>query len=195
MLKCVHLLFVSACVARLYSLRGVIHKWSVITALWEPQQWVCLGSECVMWPSGTSLGRGLISQLPASHRLSFSLFRPWPMCQRTVSLCWTAAERTGRNGRLLQNSRRRHWLMVKAARPSGTERPIHAELKLTDGVFCSMPSFATYCTDLVYTLPLLYFYFCTVFDSVAWNVFRGLLHIFCTFVLCHWTEIINTTHS
>jgi hypothetical protein len=47
----------------------------------------------------------------------------------------------------------------------------------------------------LYTLPLLYFYFCTIFDSVAWNVFRGLLHIFCTFVLCHWTEIINDTHS
>ena len=39
--------------------------------------------------------------------------------------------------------------MVKAARPSGTERPVPAELKLTDGVFCSMPSFAIYCTDLV----------------------------------------------
>lgn len=61
--------------------------------------------------------------------------------------------------------------------------------------FCSMPSFATPCTDLVYTLPLLYFYFCTTFDSVAWNVFRGLFHIFCVSVLCHWTEIINDTHS
>lgn len=57
--------------------------------------------------------------------------------------------------------------MVKAARPSGTERPVHAELQLADGVFCSMPGFAIYCTDLVYTLPLLYFYFCTTFDSVA----------------------------
>ena len=143
---------------------------------------------------GQAWGEGLF---PSRHLVtsSLSFFRPWPMCRRTVSLCWTAAERTGRNGRLSQNSRRRHWSMVKAARPSGTERPVHAELQLADGVFCSMPGFAIYCTDLVYTLPLLYFYFCTTFDSVAWNVFRGLLHIFCIFVLCHRTEIINDTHS
>lgn len=75
-------LFVSACVARLYSLRGVIHKWSVITALWEPQQWVCLWSECVMWRSGTSLGRGLISQSPSSHQLSFFLSLGLDPCVR-----------------------------------------------------------------------------------------------------------------
>lgn len=36
--------------------------------------------------------------------------------------------------------------MGKAARPSGTEWPVHTELKFTDGVFCSMPSFAIHCT-------------------------------------------------
>lgn len=150
-----------------------------------------------MWPFGTGLGRGRISWLPSTLWLFFflSFFRPWPMYRRTVSLCWMAAERTGKNGRLLQNSRRRCWLMGKAASPSGTELPIHEELKFTDDVFCSMPSFAIYCTDLVYTLPLLYFYFCTTFERTAWDVFRGLLHIFCIFVLCHWTEIINNVHS
>lgn len=148
-----------------------------------------------LWLLGISPRRGLISWMPSSCLLSFSFFRPWPMYQRTVSLCWMAAEKTGKNGRLLQNSRRKCWLMGRAARPSGTERSVHTKFKFTDRVFCHMFSFAIHCTSLVYTLPLLYFYFCTTFTGTAWNVFKGLLHIFCIFVLCHWSEIINDTHS
>ena len=120
---------------------------SVRTVCENPSSGSACEVKCVMWPSGTSLGRGLISQSPSRRRLSFSFFRPWPMCQRTVSLCWTAAERTGRNGKPLQNSRRRHWSMVKAARPSGTKRPVHTELKLTYGV-------SPVCLVLLYTVQV-----------------------------------------
>lgn len=195
MLKCVHFLSVSACVARLYSLRGVIHKWSVITALWEPQQWVCLGSECVMWPSGTSLGRGLISRyhlvtgfLPLSLGLDPCVGGLFPFAGRLqkeqaemAGSCRTAGEDTDQWWKQPDQAELRDlfmqswsWQMVSSA--------VCLVLLYTVQIW-------------LYTLPLLYFYFCTIFDSVAWNVFRGLLHIFCTFVLCHWTEIINDTHS
>lgn len=180
-----------------YSLGRVIHKWSayVCSVGENPNS----GPAHEVWDVALwDRPRKRAYFLAAIYSLAFfflSFFRPWPMYRRTVSLCWMAAERTGKNGRLLQNSRRRCWLMGKAASPSGTELPLHEELKFTDDVFCSMPSFAIYCTDLVYTLPLLYFYFCTTFERTAWDVFRGLLHIFCIFVLCHWTEIINNVHS
>lgn len=123
----------SCCVAYEESFISDLHVCS--HSLGQPQGWVWSWNECGLWPFGRRLGRGLISQLPSSCWLSFSSFRPWPMYQRTVSLCWMDAERTGKNGRLLQNSRRRRWLMGRAASLSGIEWPSHTGLKFTDGVF------------------------------------------------------------
>lgn len=192
MLKHVHACL-SMCCSILYSLRGVIHKWSVITALWEPSSGLL-----VKWGWCDALGQAwerAISQSPSSHQLSFFLSLGLDPCQSDCFLCWRLQKEQAEMAGSCRTAGEDTWSMVKAARPSGTERPVHAELQLADGVFCSMPSFAIYCTDLVYT-TLTFFYFCINFDSFSYEMFLEDYCIFSVYLFLHnWTEIINDTHS